>query len=44
MQGWTRRLLAVLLAALLAMAALAPGVLAEDWRAKLRDSYGLSDD
>ena len=34
----------MLLAALLAMAALAPGVLAEDWRAKLRDSYGLSDD
>lgn len=44
MQGMARRLLAMLLAALLAAACIAPGTLAEDWRDLLRSAFGLEDD
>lgn len=39
-----RRLAALLLALLLAAAAWMPSAAAEDWRTKLRDSFGLTDD
>ena len=44
MQKMTRRLLALVLAALLAAAALMPAACAEDWRSKLRDAFGLEDE
>ena len=44
MQGLARRLLAMLLAMLLAAACLAPGALSEDWRELLRGAFGLEDD
>ena len=45
MQKWTRRLLAMLLAVLLASAALVPLAQAEDdWRTKLRDAFGLAEE
>ena len=43
MQLWCKRLLALLLAAMLAAAGLACAA-AEDWRDMLRDLYGLTDD
>ena len=43
MQRHLRRLLALLMAALLALSALAVAS-AEDWRDLLRDLYGLTDD
>ena len=43
MQTLGRRLLAVLLAAMLAVALLMPAAQAEDWRNLLRDAFGLSD-
>ena len=44
MQKTAKRLLALLVAALLAAAWIAPGSLAEDWRSMLRDAFGLADD
>ena len=43
MQGLVRRLAALLLALLLALGGLT-GAVAEDWRALLRDLYGLTED
>lgn len=44
MQKMAKRLLALLLAALLAAAWIAPTALAEDWRDMLRSAFGLSED
>ena len=44
MQKMTRRLLALLLSALLAAAVLMPAAQAEDWRDLLRDAFGLTGD
>ena len=43
MQRFTRRLLAVILAALLSLTLLMPTAQAEDWRDKLRSAFGLSE-
>ena len=43
MRGLVRRLAALLLALLLALGGLT-GAVAEDWRALLRDLYGLTED
>ena len=44
MQKLAKRLLPLLLAVLLLTALLVPASQAEDWRTRLRDAYGLTDD
>ena len=44
MQWMTKRLLALLLAALLAVSALVPVAIAEDWREQLRNAFGLTEE